>query len=404
MGNTAGPTTLNNVTIKLGQAAITALPPGVYGGTLTTVYFRASVALSCVNSTWMAITLDNPFLYDSTQALIIDAQQCGYSGTGLYVRQSSGAIGMRNYFTPAACPQVYAGQDGQIINCGVDISPANPPYYNYNTPVGDNSFPLNQAAGKQCQWLVGPNEYNQPTPPLPGGAITGFYFRLSGTYLFTPTTYTTFHVAFSQTALTSLPTGSFYTGPFDTVYFRSSVILGGPLNSWLFLPLDHPFPYNPTQSLIIQVGQCGAVGATSGAFVLTHTNLTGFRRSWSLAGCPFVYMNQGVNVLNNGISITYPVGINNNNNNIPNAYKLEQNYPNPFNPVTSIGFSIPKSGNVKLVIYDMLGREVAVLSNGFKTAGSYSLDFDASNLSSGAYVYKIESGDFVESKKMMLIK
>jgi hypothetical protein len=98
------------------------------------------------------------------------------------------------------------------------------------------------------------------------------------------------------------------------------------------------------------------------------------------------------------------VGAGNNNNEVPNSYKLEQNYPNPFNPVTSIAYSIPKSGPVKLTIYDMLGREVAVLVNEFKQAGSFSVDFDASELSSGAYLYKIEAGDFRDSKKMMLVK
>lgn len=404
MGSNAT-TTFTNLTIKLGQAAITTLPTGVvYTGTLDTVYYRASIQLTSVNSAWMSITLDRPYLYDSAQALIIDVQQCQASSSAMYVRQTTGSNFRRNYLTTATCPQVYSGQDGQIINCGIDVAPTTPQYYNYNTPGGDNSFPMNQAAGKQCQWLVGPGEYNQPTPPLPGGLITGFYFRISGTYPLTPTTYTNFHIAFGQTALTTLPTGSFYTGQMDTVYFRASVTFQAALNTWLFIPLDNPYSYNPTLSLILQVGQCGAVGATSGAFVLTHTNITNYRRCWSVAGCPFVYAGQGLNVVNNGINISYPVGINNNNNQIPDAYKLEQNYPNPFNPITSISFSIPKSGTVKLAVYDMLGREVAVLSNGFKMAGNYSLDFDASNLSSGAYFYKIESGDFVETKKMMLVK
>ncbi len=98
------------------------------------------------------------------------------------------------------------------------------------------------------------------------------------------------------------------------------------------------------------------------------------------------------------------VGINNNNNQIPELYKLSQNYPNPFNPATQISFGIPKAGNVKLVVYDILGREVATLVNEFRTAGNYSVDFDASNYASGVYLYRFESGDFVETKKMLLVK
>jgi hypothetical protein len=86
------------------------------------------------------------------------------------------------------------------------------------------------------------------------------------------------------------------------------------------------------------------------------------------------------------------------------AYKLEQNYPNPFNPVTNIQYSIPKEGLVSLKVYDVLGREVKSLVNEFKQAGSYIVSFDGSELSSGIYFYRIHSGDFVQVKRMVLIK
>ncbi len=98
------------------------------------------------------------------------------------------------------------------------------------------------------------------------------------------------------------------------------------------------------------------------------------------------------------------VGINPVGGVVPEVYTLSQNYPNPFNPVTNIKFSIPKTGIVKLVIFDVLGREVATLLNESKTAGNYVVDFDASMLSSGAYFYRLESGDFTETKKMLLVK
>jgi len=91
-------------------------------------------------------------------------------------------------------------------------------------------------------------------------------------------------------------------------------------------------------------------------------------------------------------------------NKIPNNFELAQNYPNPFNPTTVINFSIPSSDNVTLKVYDMLGREVATLLNETKAAGSYAVSFDASQLSSGTYVYTLTAGNFVSSKKMMLIK
>jgi hypothetical protein len=98
-----------------------------------------------------------------------------------------------------------------------------------------------------------------------------------------------------------------------------------------------------------------------------------------------------------------PTGITNTNE-IAKSYSLSQNFPNPFNPTTSINFSIPKAGLVKLVVYDVLGKEVATLVNGEQTVGTYQVTFDASKLTSGIYFYKITSGDFSDVKKMMLVK
>ncbi|HMS35286.1 MAG TPA: T9SS type A sorting domain-containing protein [Ignavibacteria bacterium] len=89
---------------------------------------------------------------------------------------------------------------------------------------------------------------------------------------------------------------------------------------------------------------------------------------------------------------------------IPERYDLSQNYPNPFNPATNINFDIPIDGKVSLKIFDMTGREVATLVNEVKTAGYYSLKFNASSLSSGIYFYSLKSGNFSITKKMMLIK
>jgi hypothetical protein len=86
------------------------------------------------------------------------------------------------------------------------------------------------------------------------------------------------------------------------------------------------------------------------------------------------------------------------------GYALDQNYPNPFNPTTEISYSLPKSGNVKLTVYNLLGKQVAELVNGTKNAGSYTVTFSAANLSSGVYFYKLETGSTVLSKKMMLLK
>lgn len=98
-----------------------------------------------------------------------------------------------------------------------------------------------------------------------------------------------------------------------------------------------------------------------------------------------------------------PTGVNDNNNTV-NTYSLSQNYPNPFNPSTQIKFSVKEAGLVTLKVYDVLGREIATLVNETKAAGSYVVNFDASKLASGMYLYKIESGSFSATKKMLLVR
>jgi photosystem II stability/assembly factor-like uncharacterized protein len=95
-----------------------------------------------------------------------------------------------------------------------------------------------------------------------------------------------------------------------------------------------------------------------------------------------------------------------NNYTQPTNFLLSQNHPNPFNPSTIISYQLPIAGNVTLKVYDLLGREVATLVNEEKPAGSYNAQFTINNvpLSSGIYFYKLQAGDFVETKKMSLIK
>jgi hypothetical protein len=92
------------------------------------------------------------------------------------------------------------------------------------------------------------------------------------------------------------------------------------------------------------------------------------------------------------------------NNSVPSVFKLYQSYPNPFNPIAMIKYDIPQNSKVLIKVYDLLGREVKQLVDEFKQAGSYSVNFDGTNLASGVYFYRIEAGQFVDSKKMVLVK
>jgi hypothetical protein len=92
------------------------------------------------------------------------------------------------------------------------------------------------------------------------------------------------------------------------------------------------------------------------------------------------------------------------NSGLPVSYSLSQNYPNPFNPTTNIQYEIPKPGDVRLVIYDVTGREVRTLINERLEAGKYEVSFDGSALTSGVYFYMLQAVDFSETKRMILIK
>jgi hypothetical protein len=139
----------------------------------------------------------------------------------------------------------------------------------------------------------------------------------------------------------------------------------------------------------------GSVGASaqgrSVAISSEGTALIGGPNDNNLAGAVWVFV--------------YKVtGIAPNFGEVPEAFNLSQNYPNPFNPGTTISYQLKLSGHVTLKVYDLLGNEVATLVNEEKPAGIYSVVFDAGKLSSGIYLYKLQAGNFVETKKMTLLK
>ena len=90
--------------------------------------------------------------------------------------------------------------------------------------------------------------------------------------------------------------------------------------------------------------------------------------------------------------------------NAPTKFTVEQNYPNPFNPSTKIEYSIPQSADVTLKIFNTLGEEIETLVNEVKPAGTYELNWNASNLPSGVYFYRLQANDFIQTNKMILLK
>jgi hypothetical protein len=168
--------------------------------------------------------------------------------------------------------------------------------------------------------------------------------------------------------------------------------------------------------------QVNVFGTVRNKRQMYYNNPYGFTRSYaqgigiynSYAQCTFSYSCSYslLGCVINGVTYgdtTFPNGISQISSEIPNSFSLSQNYPNPFNPSTKISFSLPNSSNsgamdTKLIIYDALGREVTTLVSQKLQPGIYQTEWDGTNYNSGVYFYKIEAGDFNQTKKMILIK
>lgn len=227
-----------------------------------------------------------------------------------------------------------------------------PQYYNYNLPGNPNSFPFNQAPGKQVQWLYLPGEINQPTT-APAGTLTSIAFRINENYPFGPWTYSNFTIKLGQAAVSSFTTGSFYTGLLDTVYYKSSVTFTGTPGQWLTITLDKVFTYNPSLSLIVDVSQCGVPGATG--FAMCQSTTSGIRRIFSTGGCPFVYFNSDNNVTHIGLNICTSSCISTGIQEVSNQTNNVSLYPNPAKNVLNIQSDNTIYG---IEIMDITGRKV----------------------------------------------
>jgi photosystem II stability/assembly factor-like uncharacterized protein len=161
-------------------------------------------------------------------------------------------------------------------------------------------------------------------------------------------------------------------------------------------------PTNPVgflgNSMLTRLPEPGNISA------VTEWALTGLQNGqyeWSVRAVDAAYV--GSIIATGTFNIGTPTAVEPEDN-LPSDYSLAQNYPNPFNPTTTVRYSIPKEGLVTLKVYNVIGEEVAGLVNEIKQAGNYNLTFDAVNLSSGVYLYKLQAGSFVETKKMVLLK
>jgi plastocyanin len=104
------------------------------------------------------------------------------------------------------------------------------------------------------------------------------------------------------------------------------------------------------------------------------------------------------------IRVINPTSVNTNNADQPDRFIVKQNYPNPFNPATTIRYAIPHNGLVVVKVFNLLGKELTTLVNGDESAGSHEIQYDATNLPSGIYFYRVQTGNFSQTKRMVLMK
>jgi subtilisin family serine protease len=189
---------------------------------------------------------------------------------------------------------------GGSLSKGLTSSGQEPQHYNFNTGGAGNTFPWNVTAGKRIQWIILPGDFSQPSP-APQGRINTLYFRISTAG---SGTYTNVEIKMGQTPITALPPGDWYSGPMQTVYTRATVDYSAAAGEWLSIPLDAPFAYDPTQSLVVDVTQCARVGTNLSTF---HTTVSGgTRRNASLVGasCPMPFANTATLVAHLGIDVS----------------------------------------------------------------------------------------------------
>lgn len=439
MVSVAGTRTYTDLHILMAQdASLTTLTSGqFYAGPYDTVYSNPSVSLTGTVGQWMSVQLDTPYPYDPTKSLIIFAGQCGAVGTGISVRQN-GLADIRRVWSVGGCPFVpYAGGDGSIVNFGIDVEPAGPSvqlpdllYYkflnntssttpNFASPgVGTNPAPFSSvslASGGQfdtciscsgtassgvntgwnldvgmsswtiSMWVEIPTSSSGLAYYLFGDAGSGsfrcFHNGIAGTN----------NLVLRGTGITNVVVTG--TGPAGTVvhfvYDSATATIKAYKNGVLSNTVAQ-------SQLNITTGSGFRVGgySTSSGFIGKMDEFRFYKRALDDAEIAATW-NQNLGVITGVPQLLTQV---------PDVYSLNQNYPNPFNPVTTIGYSIPQAGLVQLIIYDILGREVKTLVNSKQQPGRYIVDFNASQYTSGTYFYRIKVNDFIDTKKMILIK
>lgn len=190
----------------------------------------------------------------------------------------------------------------------------------------------------------------------------------------------------------------------NPVYGDIDTIIAPPTGmKWVDLISDQSFANGP--NLIMETTINFQVGSTSGTFPIGYASTKNTSDMLLINQEDFDNDAAWTDTsMNHMVTITGSSAVDEQIPGIPNEYNLSQNYPNPFNPATSFTYSLKQSGDVKIGVYDISGKEVKSLVDGFRSAGNYVVNFNAGDMASGIYYYRITTNDFVQTNKMVLLK
>ena len=212
-----------------------------------------------------------------------------------------------------------------------------------------------------------------------------------------------FNLKIQNTSLTSL-TGFTSTGWVNEYSFNYTV----PGTGWQYIAFQTPFIWNGTSNLLVEIcfNNIG-FNANTNVAATPVSNMTWHQAQDLPSGNGCTDLNAGTTQVNRpdiSFVLNSILAVENQGTTIPKEYKLSQNYPNPFNPKTRINYSIPAKDFVSLKIYDILGREISTLVKEIKSPGNYTVEFNADEFSSGVYFYRLETTNFSDTKRMILVK
>lgn len=437
----ASNTTFTQLTIKMGLTTDTDLPTGAWYTTgMTTVFDQSNYNITTVADQFFVITLTTPFSYDNTKSLVVEITQCGYSGSGFGVRNTSlsGTKRHAGPLTAVSCPHPWGNSSAITTHTGIDISTAS---QNYAMKLPTPGVNTNYVAIPHQSGMIGFGNLTIEAWVKTGGSTTANTVLNKGGVLFdyqlgiNATTNNPFFRAQGVITIATTVTITPNVWTHLAVTYDGATVKFYKDGAMAFSMAAVSPPGSSANEMRIGRGNADAgsgnieelrlwsVARTQGAidsnrcrkYPSSFSSISGLKALWHLDS----NFNDSISSFNGTAqgtvtfdTVTFPipgvncnlVGIEHEGNLVPNVYSLEQNYPNPFNPVTNIKFSLPKGGFVELKIYDILGKEVSTLIEDPFEAGTYTVTFDASKLSSGVYFYTFRSGDFTSTKKMLLIK